>query len=176
MDHAWLAPSLTELYGRMAVTFKPIREALSQFLVWDKAELCFCWQIGWWIADDTHTHTLVHTHHTRREVRRLLSLHLDCPQLSFFFFSRFIFFASAHTGMFSVSVQIWLELGCAPCLIKPKLLANRENTTGWMNGWMDGWVVGGRVCEASSGFNMCSSSHILGCFNMNSYLWKAMNS
>lgn len=139
MDHAWLAPSLTELYGRMAATFKPIRGAPSQFLVWDKAELGLCWQIGWWISDDARTHTRTHRHHTQRKVRRLVSLHLDRPQISFFFLSHFIFVASVHTGMFSVSVQIWLELGSAPCLIKPKLhMAREENHR--MDEWLDGWT------------------------------------
>lgn len=157
MDHAWLAPSLTELYGRMAVTFKPIRGALSQFLVWDKAELCLCWQIGWWIADDAHTLARTRVALAVKWEGYWVSIWTVHGDLSFFFFSsRLIFFASTHTGMFSVSIQICLELGFASCLIKPKLL-----TAGWMNGWTDGWMGSGRAGGCATHRQALISAHPL---------------
>lgn len=73
--------------------------------------------------------------------------------------------------MFFIPVQIWLDLSLAPYLIKSKLHASAGPVDGWRAD-----IVCVCVAATSSGFNMNPSSHILACFNMNSYMWKAMNS
>lgn len=120
-------------------------------------------------------HTRAHARRTRSEVRRLLSLHLDRPRRSFFLFlllSPHLFCLHAHRDVLCLHPNLsgaWLRS------LFNKTKATHGRMDEWLDGRMDGQWACGWVCNTSSGFNICSSSHILGCFNMNSYLWKAMN-
>ena len=165
MDHAWLAPSLNEVYGRIAATFKPIRGASSQLLVQNEAKPFLLWQMI--DTQTTHTRKCI-TSDMKWEgwCVSIWTVHRSVSSSLPIFFSLYY-----QSGMFSVSIRICLEQN--PFLIKPKLHVARAETCR-MDELLDGYI-GGCVRDTSSDFNM-PFSHIFACFNMNSYLWKGMNS